>query len=279
MNTFQHISSRRTFALALVLLPLASGSTGVLAQERLRISGTGSGTGGMTLLMQAFVRANPGVQAEVLPALGSAGGIRAVIDGKIELAVSNREPDDKERALAPLKTITYARTPVVIAVHKDLGITSITSDQLAALYAEGAPSFANGRRARPVLRASDSSDTPIVASISPAVAAALKAANGRRGMLDANTDSDTADLLERTPGAFGPSTLALIESERRPLVPLAIDGVAPSMSNLVNGRWKLQKPLIMVIPEKPGPRVQQFVAFVQSDHGRRIMATSGHAPP
>ena len=104
-----------------------------MAQARLRITGTGSGTGGMQLLVQAFVRANPGVQAEVLPALGSSGGIRALIDGKIEVAVSNRAPNDKERAMAPLQTFTYARTPLVIAVHKDLGVTSLTSDQLAAL--------------------------------------------------------------------------------------------------------------------------------------------------
>jgi phosphate transport system substrate-binding protein len=233
----------------------------------------------MSLLAQAFMSTHPGVRVEVLPALGSSGGIRALIDGKIELAVTNREPNEKERALAPLKSFTYARTPLVIAVHKDLGVTSIASDQLAALYGEGAPSFANGRRARPVLRVSDATDTGIVKSISPAVAAAIEAASGRRGMLDGTTDSDTADLLERTPGAFGPSTLSLIESERRPLVALAIDGVAPSLATLASGQWKLHKRLILVMPESPPPKAQLFVAFVQSAEGRRIMAAAGHGQP
>jgi phosphate transport system substrate-binding protein len=266
-------------ALGLTFAILALCSTITSAQERLRITGTGSGTGGMAVLAQAFVRANPGVQIDVSPALGSSGGIRALIDGKIELAVSNREPNDKERAMAPLKFFTYARTPLVIAVHKDLGVTSLTSDQLAALYGEGGAAFPNGKRARPVLRMSDATDTAIVKSISPAVAAAVTAATGRRGMLDGTTDSDTADLLERTPGAVGPSTLALIESEKRPLVALAIDGVAPTLANLSNGQWKLQKPLIMVMAEKAGPVVQQFVAFVQSAEGQRIMAAAGHGQP
>ena len=98
-------------------------------------------------------------------------------------------------------------------------------------------------------------------------------------MLDGATDSDTADLLERTPGAFGPSTLAAIESERRPLVPLTIDGVAPSLDNLANDRRKLHKPLIMVLPAKPSPQTVQFVAFARSAGGRRILAAAGHGLP
>jgi phosphate transport system substrate-binding protein len=280
MSPSRLLSHRRAFASSLALAALSLlVHTAAVAQDRLRITGTGSGTGGMQLLLDAFIRAHPGTQGEVLPALGSAGGIRALIDGKIEVAVSNRVPNDKERALAPLAAITYARTPLVIAVHKSLGVTALTSEQLAALYGEGAPTFANGRRARPVLRLADATDTAIVKSISPAVAAAVEAAAGRRGVLDGTTDSDTADLLESTPGAFGPSTLALIESEKRPLVALTIDGVAPSLSNLANGSWKPHKPLIMVLPETPGPLVQQFVAFVQSAPGRRIMAAAGHGQP
>ena len=147
MNPVHHSIIWRTLILGLASLTLTMASASLLAQERLRITGTGSGTGGMTLLAEAFMLANPGVQVDVLPVLGSSGGIRALIDGKIDLAVTNRQPNDKERSMAPLKSFTYARTPLVIAVHKDLGLTSITSDELAALYGEGAPSFpmADGR--------------------------------------------------------------------------------------------------------------------------------------
>ena len=164
-------------------------------------------------------------------------------------------------------------------MHKNLGVTSITSDQLAVLYGAGAPAYPNGHRARPVLRMSDATDTRIVRSISPAVAAAVDAAASRRGMLDGTTDSNTADLLESTPGAFGPSTLALIESEKRPLVALSIDGVSPSLANLDNGQWKLQKPLFLVMPEDLSPQAQRFVEFVQSTEGRFIIASVGHGKP
>ena len=279
MTSLRNGARCRALVLGLALTTLAAFNMPAAAQERLRVTGTGSGTGGMQLLMQAFVRAHPGVQGEVLPALGSAGGIRAMIDGKIDLAVANRPPNDKEQAMAALDNVAYARTPLVIAVHKDLGVSAITSDQLAGLYGAGLRNFPNGRRARPVLRMSDPTDTAIVKSISPAVAVAVDAAAARRGMLDGTTDSDTANLLERTPGAFGPSTLALIESEKRPLTALAIDGVAPTLANMASGQWKFHKPLYMVMPAKPSAQVEQFVAFVQSTEGRRILAAAGHGQP
>ena len=114
MRSFQHLPTRRVLVLGLALAALTGlCPTAAVAQESLRITGTGSATGGMQLLLQAFLRTRPGVAGEVLPALGSAGGIRALIDGKIDVAVSNRAPNDKERALAPLQAITYARTPLV----------------------------------------------------------------------------------------------------------------------------------------------------------------------
>lgn len=175
MNLLQNICPRQAIALGLTLLTLSLTTTNSQALERLRITGTGSGTGGMTMLAEAFMRTNPDVQVDVLPALGSSGGIRALVAHKIDLAISNREPRDKERARRPLRSFNYARTPVVIAVHKSLGVTSITSDQLAVLYGTGAPAYPNGHRARPVLRMSDATDTRIVRSISPAVAAAVDA--------------------------------------------------------------------------------------------------------
>jgi phosphate transport system substrate-binding protein len=264
------------FGMTLAALTAAQAST---TQERLRISGTGSGTGGMQVLLDAFRAANPTALGEVLPAVGSSGGIRAVIDGKLEVAVSNRPPNDKELALAPLQSQAYGRTPFVLAVHKSLGVTQLSHEQVAALYAEGAATFPNGRRARPVLRLADATDTNIMKSISPAVASAIDAATGRRGMLDAATDSETADLIERTPGAFGPSTLALIQSEGRPLVAVALDGVQPTVANLASGKWRLMKPLYIITGPQSGPLAQRFVAFVRSAEGRRVLAAVGHAEP
>ena len=273
-----NIALNRTRRLALCCA-LAWLAQAAFAQSVVRVSGTGSGTGGMRLLAQAFMQANPAVRIDVQPALGSTGGISALMAGQIELAVSNRPPKLAELATLPLLSIEYARTPFVVAVHKDLGISELTSVQLAALFAEGAATFPNGKRARPVLRLSDDTDTALLKSFGPAVAAAVDAALTRRGMLTADTDSEAADLVERTSGAFAGSTLALIESEKRPLIGLAIDGQGPTVAALADGSYPYFKPLYLIVNPQAALDTKRFAVFVQSAPGRALLRAHGHAPP
>ena len=257
---------------------LALASHDAPAQPVVRINGTGSGSGGMRLLAQAFMQANPGTKVEVQPALGSTGGITALMAGQIEAAISNRQPKDSELAKLPLVSVEYARTPFVVAVSRELGVTGVSSSQLAGLFGEGPVAFPNGKRARPVLRLSDAGDTDLLKSFSPEIATAVDAASKRRGMLSADTDSEAADLIERTAGAFGVSTLALIESEKRALTALAIDAKVPSVDNLASGAYPYCKSLYLIVGPDAGPNTKRFAAFVQSSAGRAVLRAHGHAP-
>jgi phosphate transport system substrate-binding protein len=252
---------------------------GAFAQNLVRINGTGSGTGGMRLLAAAFMKAHPGIKVEVQQALGSSGGIGALSAGQIEVAVSNRLPKDSETAKRALISVEYARTPFVVAVHRDLGITGLSSAQLAALFAEGAAAYPNGKRARPVLRMSDTVDTELLKSFAPVVAQAVDLALKRRGMLNADTDSEAADLVENTTGAFAVSTLALIESEKRPLVALAIDGKSPTLAGLADGSYTQFKALFLITAADAATNTRAFAAFVQSVEGRALLHAHGHAAP
>jgi phosphate transport system substrate-binding protein len=243
----------------------------------LRIAGPASGTGGLALLGQAYMRAHPGAQITVLAATGNAGGIQAVIDGHAEIAVSHRPPTLAERRRAALDVLPYSRTPFVLAVHRELGVERLSLAELAVLYREEAPAFRNGRRARPVLHLADSLDTELLRSMSPAVAAGLEQAAARCGLLDAATDAQAADFIERTPGAFGPTTLALIESDMRPLRPLVIEGFpTPTPEHVTSGRYPWSKPVLLVHAGEPTPAVQQFLDFACSGGARKLLAMAGH---
>lgn len=246
------------------------------ANEVVRITGTGSATGGMTLAAKAFMQKNPQITVTVLPALGSSGGINALIGGQLELAVSNRRPNEKEMAQAKLTSYEYARTPFVVAVSKTLGVSKLTNEELAALFVEGAANFPNGKRARPVMRLADATDTKLLQSFHPAVSAAIEAATTRRGMMNANTDSEAADLIEKTPGAFGASTLAQILSENRPLVALTVGDQVPSVANLQSGKYPYFKSLILISPEKPTKGAEAFMAFLKTPEARMLLGNAGH---
>jgi phosphate transport system substrate-binding protein len=265
-----------------VLAPLALGGSlmgmhSAVAAGELLINGTGSGTGGMQLVANAFMQANPEIRVVVQPAIGSAGGIRALAAGKLSIALSNREPNEAERASAELVAVEYARTPFVVAVHRNLGLTALTGDQLAALFSPGA-TYPNGQRARPVLRRADAGDTQLLKSMAAALPAAVDAASERRGMLDAATDSEAADMIANTPGAFAASTLALIASENRPFVALTLGGREPTVEALAKGSYPYHKRLFAITPKALSPEVARFLAFLRGPASQALLRANGHLP-
>lgn len=250
----------------------------VWAAEGVRVGGTGSGVGGMRLVAEALARQVGAPGVEVLPAFGSAGGIAALIEGRLDIALTNRLPNATESSRAAFKVQEYARTPFVMAVHRNLGVQTLTGQQFAALYAEGAAVYPNGQRARPVLRLPEEIDSKLVAALVPAAGPPHEAAQARKGMLRAATDAEAAEMVEKVPGAFAASTLAQIESERRPLVPLTIDGRVPTTAALASGQYPHFKPLYLIVRANADARTNRFVDFILSDDGQSVLAAHGHLP-
>ncbi len=72
----------------------------VLAQaEEIKIGGTGGALATMQLLGDAYSKNHPETKIIVLPSLGSSGGIKAVLAGAIQVAVSSRPIKDSETSL------------------------------------------------------------------------------------------------------------------------------------------------------------------------------------
>ncbi|TAK54514.1 MAG: hypothetical protein EPO22_15315 [Dehalococcoidia bacterium] len=92
-------------------------------------------------------------------------------------------------------------------------------------------------------------------------------------------DQNAANDLEKIPGAIGPSTLALIVSEKRALRALKLDGREPTLTNAASGAYPHYKRLFLVTGAKRSAAVARFIAFVQSPAGRKILAGNGHWTP
>jgi len=123
------------------------------------------------------------------------------------------------------------------------------------------------------------SDSDMVRSISPEVKRAKMQAEKRPGMLFAVTDQDSADNIEKIPGAFGSTTLAQMATEKRAIKALRFNGVEPSPGTLADGSYPYFKPLFIVTAPKTPAAAQEFVSFVRSATGREILARSGYLLP
>jgi len=242
------------------------------------IGGSGAAIGTMQLLANEFTAKNPQIPIAMVPKLGSRGGINAVLDGAIGLAVTSRALEQGERKRGAVE-IEYARTPFVFAVSAESGVSAITSRELADIYSGKTTAWSDGSPVRVMLRPPGDVDTEMVRNLSPEIGRGLLAATARPGVRVSVNDQDAASDIERIPGAIGPSTLALIVSEGRALRALKFDGREPTPMNAASGAYPYHKRLFLVTGGRRAAEVERFIAFVRSPAGRKILLGNGQWIP
>jgi len=262
----------------LLLLAVMMGfSPATALADVLRISGTGSSIATIKSVSDAFLETTSDIEIKVVePGMGSGGSIKGVIKDFLDIAMSARPLKDKEKAHGLVQQ-ELGHNPFVIATAKgNTSTTGFSLKELARIYSGETTTWPDGSRIRLVLRPATDSDTAILKSMSPEMAEAVTTAFERKGVTYPATDQAAADLIERTPGAVGSCTLALIVSEQRPLRPLAIEGVTPSLATLRSGVYPYFKSLYVVTEAEPSNAVRQFVSFLTSVRGRQLLHRAGY---
>lgn len=260
---------------ALAISFLISGLPGTALAETIRIGGTGAVLGTMARLGEAFTKAHPEHAVKVLPSLGSSGGIKALRSGALEIAVTARDIKAEEKE-AGLSAVKYGTTAFIFISHARAPALPLTKETIAAIYSGKQAEWSNGLPIRVILRPRQDSDTQILNKLSHQIEAAVSAAHGRHGMTVAITDTDSADQIERTPNAFGTSTLALVLSENRSVNMLPVDGVKPSQETFNNGTYAYTKDMYAVTVATPSSGTRQFLEFMRSPKGMDILKKTGH---
>lgn len=249
--------------------------TGMAQTDDIRIGGTGGALATMQHLADAYVKTRPGVRITVLPSLGSGGGIKAVLAGSIQIAVSAR-PLKPEEIQMGASVVEYARTPFVFVTAATSRVAGLSMQELVDIYAGKTERWPDGARIRLVLRPIGDSDSDMIKSMSVAMREAKGKAEQRKGMMFAVTDQDAAASLEKIAGALGPMTLAQIRSEKRSLKVLRLDNIEPSVQSIADGSYPYYKTLLLVTTLQTSAAARQFIAYVQSAPGREILVTTGH---
>jgi phosphate transport system substrate-binding protein len=259
---------------AWVCLPLSA----TAQEQEIRIGGTGAALGALKLVAQAFAATRHGVRINVLPSLGSGGGIKALLAGALQIAVSSRELTPAEVS-AGAAAVEYACTPFVFVTASTNPASSVTTQELVDAYAGNKSSWADGAKLRLVLRPNNDIDTQALKAMSPAMHEAMLAAGQRRGQLVAGTDQEAASSIATIPGALGTSTLSLILSEGTGLKALALDGVVPTVPAMASGAYPLRRRLYVVTGPATTSQAQAFVAFLRAPAGTEILHKTGHWVP
>lgn len=254
---------------ALLLLALS----GPLAAETLRAGGVGSATKLLPILFAGMDAAET-VKLEVIPSLGTNGGLRALSENAIDLAVAGRPPnvDELQREFRVALTI---RTPFILVTSHSKP-PGLKSQEIADIFKSPKAAWSDGSLIRIILRPRSESDTLILTQQFPDMAAALEVARKRPDVPVAATDQDNVEAAERMKDSLTASTLTQLITERPNLRPVALDGVLPSIDALESGTYPFTKTLYFILPAKPKPAVERFLAFIQSAAGQALLRETGN---
>lgn len=252
---------------------LSAGESGKI----IKIGGTGGAIGTIKELAAAFQKKHPEVSVVVVPHLGTRGGIKAVMEGAIDIGLAGRSLNPAEIAMG-LNGTEYASSPFVFVTSNAAGM-NLTLDKIARIYTGEIRQWPDGTQIRLILRPEGDIDTIILKGISPEIEEAVKKARTREGLTVAMTDQDSADIVEKLSGSFGTTTLTQIISEKRHFTVLPLNGIIPGLKTIANGTYPFYKNFTMITGPKPSPVARSFIEFVKSKEGRSILMKTGNNVP
>ncbi|MEW6660231.1 MAG: substrate-binding domain-containing protein [Thermodesulfobacteriota bacterium] len=260
--------------IALQLIGTVSHARAADYQGAIKIGGTGGAYGVMAQVAAGFQKKYPQVRFHFPPSLGSSGGIKAVLSGALDLGLISR-PLKAEEIRQGAVAVEYGRTPLMLVTSNQGPDLNFTLKEIASIYLGEIKNYPDGAPIRLILRPRVESDTIFLLHLSPEIAAAVRQAHVREGMITAITDKDNADTLEKIRGAMSWMTLAQFISENREVAPLALDGVRPGLETLAAGAYPYSKPFSVVAKANPTPLVKAFIEFLTSGESREILLKNG----
>ena len=267
------IVALRSAALGLSLfIPLTAG-----AAERIVIDGS---TGVMPLaaaLAKAFQERHPGIAFELGKGLGTKARLQALADGKIDIALASHGLDIAEVARQGMQVHEVARIAIVFGVNATVPVTNVTDRQICDVYsgatswkALGGPDMPLEARTRP--------DSEVDAEVVRAKIGCLKSLRKPDSVKVMPRAGDMAKELAATSGSVGMTTMTVIEQSQGTIKAVSLNGVAPTAQNVERQVYPLVRPSYFVVKSPPAQSVADFVAFVRSPAGMRVIETNGAVP-
>ncbi len=256
-------------SLALLLLGTLMFSS--VRSEELVIPGSGNPEYLLRALAKAF-NAHQGEHKVVIPASnGTSGALREVELGNTTLGRTGRPLKAEERARG-LSYIPLGRDAVVFVTGAGGSVKSITRSQAIDIYSGKTTDWADlGGQPGPIRaigrEGSDASRQAVDREIS-----GFSTVKFNDQIKVVHLDPQLIELLDRFPTSLGFINNSAIYGAKTKLLPLALDGVSPSLENLISERYPLSLELGFV--HKNGvlsPAVKAFLAFVRSPSGERIL--------
>ena len=273
-------AAQRALVVVLVVLVVACGGTSKPPTPtadplvgRYSASGGGGALAAVTALTKRFAELHPGVTWQV-EEVGSDAGVNLVTSGANDLGFTSRALTADEAA--KLKTLGIGLAGTCVIVNSANPLKDLAREDVRKIFAG---EITNWKQV-------GGEDVAIKVFVREANAATRSSFEqyffgGKATYVKGYTEVYELEQTLKSVGSFRASIGMATANRRTATEPtvklLSIDGIAPTPENLVNGSYKIGRPLLLVFPtdeSKLRPGIKAFLDFVRSAEGQQIAASA-----
>jgi phosphate transport system substrate-binding protein len=209
---------------------------------------------------------------------GSGTGIAALIDRSTDIASSSRAMKAKEMKIArerggsPTGTVV-AHDGIAVIVHPDNKISNVSRQNLRAIFTGKIARWEKvGGTGGTIVVVSRDAASGTFEVFNEKVLATAKVTDAAL-MLASNLE--IVRTVEQTPGAIGYVGFGYLADKVKAI---KVDGVMPSETTVKDDSYPLSRPLYVYTNGKPKGLARDFIDFVLSDAGQKIVKEEGFIP-
>lgn len=250
-------------------------ATGAANAETVRIAGSGGMIPMITEIAKAYMKKNPGDTIEVnQKSLGKEGGIMALVKGSIEIAMLS-SLEEKDKSL-PINAVETAIVPSLFAVHPTVTVKALSGQQICDIYAGKITSW----------KQVGGADARIVVLTRPENESAKIAIRSGLGCYKALTETSTAitlakstemkDTLIKTQNAIGMINTIALDDAAGKVIAIKQDGKDVTTTPIT--QWPMKTLSYLATSKNPGEVTKQFMKFVKSPDGQKIIKKEKAVP-
>ena len=262
-----------TTAILVVLLVFASGciSSG---EEPETITMSGSTTVLPVAQTVAEIYMDEHSSADIQISGGGSGvGVTAAKEGTADIGMLSRALKDSEKTGSNLSEYIIGRDGIALIAYPANPVSDLTLEQIKDIYQGKITNWkeVGGADMEIVLIGRDSASgtreffTEYV----------LNKEDAAKTMQEYSSNGAVQTAVSQTPGAIGYVSLEYVDESVKAF---SIAGVKATVENVINGTYKINRPLLLITNGEPTGLAKAFIEYILSDAGQQLIADNGFVP-
>jgi phosphate transport system substrate-binding protein len=293
MNTMKRENSSQVFVmlgLAAVLIAaiavagcMDSGSKTpvTISKQTIKISGSTTVLPIVQKAADQYMTAHPEADIQISGG-GSGVGIQAIGAKTVDIGMSSREVTKDELAKYPSFVVTsVAQDGIAVIVNPANGIQNITLDQIRDIYSGKIPTW------NQITGVNDSGTGNQIVIVGRDSASGTRTyfdetvllkATPTNKMLEKNSNGAVLQTVAQTPGAIGYVSIGFVSKDVKalPIWYNAQKVVAPTIDNVKSRSYPVSRDLYVITNGQPGGLTGDFIRYILSPEGQKIVADEGY---